>query len=138
MISPTNKRPGPDREQYLAKRRQYLAGDVNLVEIDLLRGGPRFPADSLPVCDYLVLASPGHHRPRAGVWPISLRDALPNVAIPLAAGDQSAIVELQSIFTTAFDQGGYAPAIHQRDPETPLRTEDAAWAAELLRVAANA
>lgn len=103
-----------------------------------MRGGPRFPADSLPVCDYLVLVSPGHHRPRAGVWPISLRDALPNLTIPLAAGDQSVVLELQSIFTTAFDEGGYAPAIHQREPETPLRKEDAAWAAELLQVATDA
>jgi len=37
LLSPSNKRPGPDREQYLAKRQQLLASSVHLVELDLLR-----------------------------------------------------------------------------------------------------
>jgi hypothetical protein len=41
LPSPSNKRPGPDREQYLAKRQQLLTSSVHLVELDLLRGGPR-------------------------------------------------------------------------------------------------
>jgi Protein of unknown function (DUF4058) len=43
LLSPCNKRPGLDREQYLAKRQQLLASSVHLVELDLLRGGPRLP-----------------------------------------------------------------------------------------------
>ncbi len=39
LLSPSNKRPGPDREQYLFKRRQILASPAHLVEIDLLWGG---------------------------------------------------------------------------------------------------
>ena len=39
LLSPANKRPGPDREQYLAKRRRLLKSAAHLVEIDLLRGG---------------------------------------------------------------------------------------------------
>ncbi len=134
VLSPANKRPGPDREQYLGRRRQYLTSDVNLVEIDLLRGGPRLPAETLPVCDYLVLVSPGSNLPHAGVWPISLRDTLPVVPIPLTTEDGSAGVDLQAIFTKAFDEGGYAPAIHQGEPETPLKSKDAAWAEGLLRI----
>ena len=38
LLSPTNELPGPDREQYLAKRMELLHGPVHLVEIDLLRG----------------------------------------------------------------------------------------------------
>ncbi len=39
LLSPSNKTPGPDRDDYLAKRRQVLAGMTHLVEIDLRRGG---------------------------------------------------------------------------------------------------
>src|SRR5262249_10000496 len=54
LLSPTNKYAGPDREQYLAKRRELLASAVHFVEIDLLRGGPRMPMENLPACDYCV------------------------------------------------------------------------------------
>jgi len=43
LLSPANKDPGPDREQYLSKRRQILTGETHLVEIDLRRGGRRMP-----------------------------------------------------------------------------------------------
>lgn len=76
LLSPPNKRPGPDREQYLAKRRQLLAGNVHLVEIDLLRGGPRMPVEDLPDCDYCIVVSRVEKRPDVGIWPIRLRERL--------------------------------------------------------------
>src|SRR4029077_19013850 len=39
LLSPSNKRPGSDRDQYLAKREQILGSSAHLGEIDLLRGG---------------------------------------------------------------------------------------------------
>ena len=45
LLSPSNKRSGPDREQYLTKRGEILAGPAHLVEIDL----PFKPAESLGV-----------------------------------------------------------------------------------------
>src|SRR5436190_6925971 len=40
VLSPTNKTPGSDgRKLYLQKQREVLGSKVNLVEIDLLRGG---------------------------------------------------------------------------------------------------
>ncbi len=41
VLSPTNKMPGEGQELYLRKQRDLLRTDVNLVEIDLLRGGER-------------------------------------------------------------------------------------------------
>ena len=38
LLSPSNKRAGDDREQYLAKRRELLRSPAHLVEIDLLAG----------------------------------------------------------------------------------------------------
>src|SRR5208337_4659432 len=52
LLSPSNKRPGDDREQYLTKRRELLRSRAHLVEIDLLRGGAAMPLKNRPDCDY--------------------------------------------------------------------------------------
>ncbi len=85
VLSPSNKRLGPDREQYLAKRRQLFASGVHLVEIDLLRVGPRLPLVELPDCDYCILVSRVEERPRVGIWPLRLRERLPLIPVPLRA-----------------------------------------------------
>ena len=82
LLSPSNKKKGTDREQYLAKRRAILASSVHLVELDLLRGGPRLPVEDLPDCDYCVLVSRAEDRPHVGIWPIQLREVLPTIPIP--------------------------------------------------------
>ena len=41
LVSPTNKRPGQGLDVYLQKQAECRAGRVNLVEIDLTRGGRR-------------------------------------------------------------------------------------------------
>lgn len=44
LLSPANKRPrSKGRKLYLRKRQSLMLGDVNLIEIDLLRGGERMP-----------------------------------------------------------------------------------------------
>ena len=83
VLSPSNKRRGPDRDQYLAKRRQILNSSAHLVEIDLLRGGEEMPAEDRPSCTYSVMVSRADDRPRAGFWSIGLRDSLPMIPIPL-------------------------------------------------------
>src|SRR4051794_37770421 len=57
LLSPLNKRKGPDHAQYLAKRRQILASSAHLVEIDLLRGGTTMPIEDRPPCTYSVMVS---------------------------------------------------------------------------------
>ena len=41
LLSPTNKKSGPDRDQFLAKRINILRSAAHYVEIDLLRGWHR-------------------------------------------------------------------------------------------------
>jgi hypothetical protein len=94
LLIPSNKRQGPDREQYLAKRRQLLASAVHLVEIDMLRGGPRMPVEGLPDCDYCIVVSRVEKRPEVGIWPVRLRDRLPVIPIPLRAPDADARLDL--------------------------------------------
>ena len=59
LLSPSNKTGDEDRHDYLAKRRQVLAGHTHLVEIDFLRGGERPSPPDAPPCDLSGDAGPG-------------------------------------------------------------------------------
>ena len=132
LLSPSNKRIGPDREQYVAKRRQLFASPTHFVEIDLLRGGPRLPLDDLPHCDYYALVSRAEERARVGVWPIRLRDRLPVVPVPLRAGDADSRLDLQEGLDKVYDGAGYAYYVYRGTPVPPLAPDDAAWAKQFI------
>jgi Protein of unknown function (DUF4058) len=133
LLSPSNKEPGSDRAQYLAKRDRYLDTGVHLVEIDLLRGGPRLPLHPPPQGDYCVMVSRAEDRPSVGVWPIQLREPLPTIPIPLRKLDAAAKLDLQAILHLVYDAAGYADYIYESEPVPALTAEDRRWAAELLR-----
>jgi len=103
ILSPTNKWDGEDREQYLVQRRAVLHSSLHLVEIDLLRGGPRMPTVDLPECDYCVLVSRAHERPRVELWPWRLRDEIPPTPIPVNPGDQDARLDLKPLLERLHD-----------------------------------
>ncbi|OAI46432.1 hypothetical protein AYO44_11415 [Planctomycetaceae bacterium SCGC AG-212-F19] len=132
LLSPTNKRVGSDRDQYLAKRSELLGRGVHLVEIDLLRGGTRPPLEDLPDCDYYMMVSRAEERPRAGAWPIRLRDRLPVIPIPLQNPDPDAKVDLQPLLHHVYDLACYEDYIYRGKPQPPLHPEDAAWAESLI------
>jgi hypothetical protein len=132
LLSPSNKRPGPDREQYLAKRERLLRSSVHLVEIDLLRGGRPMPLDERPGCSYSVLVSRVEERPRAGFWPIGLKDRLPEIRIPLRSPHEDARLDLQEVLHHIYDMAGYKYYIYEGLPEPPLAPDDAAWAQQLV------
>jgi hypothetical protein len=137
LLSPSNKYTGPDREQYLAKARQLQRSWVHFVEIDLLRGGPRMPWLDMRACDYCVVVSRVDQRPRAGFWPIRLRDRLPEIPIPLRHGDADARLDLQQVLDRIYDAAGYAYTIYDGPPEPALSAEDTAWARSFLPAAAS-
>jgi hypothetical protein len=128
LLSPTNKRAGADREQYIAKREQLLKSPAHFVEIDLLRGGRPMPLGNRPRCDYSVLVSRAEARPRAGFWPIRLRQRLPVIPIPLLAGDPDARIDLQEILHHVYDTTGYEDFIYAGRPHPQIASKDAAWA----------
>ncbi len=132
LLSPSNKRNGADREQYLAKRRRLFASWVNLVEIDLLRGGPRLPLENLQPCDYYILVSRYGERPQAGVWPVQLREPLPVIPIPLRGPHADASLDLQQMLHRLYDAAGYEDYIYGGEPDPPLAPDDAAWARSLI------
>jgi len=132
LLSPSNKRPGPDRDQYLSRRGRLLRGGVNLVEIDLLRCGRPMPPADRPDCTYSVMVSRPEERPHAGFWPIRLRDPLPEIPVPLRPPDRDAQLGLQAIVHRIYDEAGYGLYIDRGAPDPPLDPEDAAWARQFL------
>jgi hypothetical protein len=131
LLSPSNKNVGPDRDQYLAKRKRILSSNVHLVEIDLLRGGPRMPIGDLPQCDYCVMVSRSMERPRVGLWPLRLRDRLPEIPVPLHHEDPDAAIDLQPLLDSVYDAAGYDDYVYAGTPQPPLHPEDARWAEQL-------
>jgi hypothetical protein len=132
LLSPANKNPGPDREQYLAKRMELLNSSVHLVEIDLLRGGIPSPAEDRPDCAYSVLVSRVESRPDAEFWPIQLRERLPLICIPVRVPDPDARLDLRSVLDQIYDDAGYVDYIYSGEPRPQLGEEDAAWARQFL------
>lgn len=134
LLSPINKRPGSDREQYLATRRALVHSPAHLVELDLLRGGLRVPMQGLVQCDYCVLVSEAERRPRVAVWPVRLRERLPVVPIPLVPDHPPVTLDLMAALHETYDAAGYWKYIYDGEPDPPLHPEDAKWARGVLGV----
>jgi len=134
LLSPVNKRPGPGRNDYLKKRKAYLNSPLHFIEIDLLRQWPRMPLeDPLPHCDYLALVRDAAHRLEGDAWPISVRQALPILPIPLLPPDPAVPLDMGQALRTAYTRARYDLRIDYRQPpHSPLSPTDAEWAANLL------
>lgn len=132
LLSPSNKTPGPDRDDYLRKRNLVLAGPVHFVEIDLRRGGIRPGPPILPPCAYYCLVSRASERPKFGFWPLGLREPLPVLPIPLAEADDPVRLDLKAVLDRVHDGAGYAKYVYDAPPQPPLAQEDDAWARDLL------
>lgn len=131
LLSPTNKTPGPDRDDYLRKRNLQLEERIHLVEIDLRRGGVRPYPPEIPKCDYYALVSRYYERPTLGFWPIGLKDRLPEIPIPLSPPDPDVPLDLQALLNRVYDAARYDKYIYGETPEPPLSPADAVWAKEL-------
>jgi hypothetical protein len=132
LLSPANKRPGPDREQYLAKRGKIVNSPAHLVEIDLLRTGEPMPSEDRPDCTYSVAVSRVEDRPVAGFWPVGLRVPLPVIPIPLRPPHPDARVDLQALLHRIYDAAGYQYYIYESSPSPALAPEDVEWARQLI------
>lgn len=139
LLSPVNKRPGADAaDAYEHKRREVLQSAVHLLEIDLLRGGRR-PALVTPLPDaaYFIVLSRVERRPQVEIWPVSLHEAIPIVAVPLREGDADVPLDLTQAVQRIYASARYDLRIDYTQPPPPpaLSPEDAAWLDEHLKVA---
>jgi hypothetical protein len=139
VLSPSNKRPGPGRELYLAKQREVMASTTSLVEIDLLRSGEptvAAPAPSAAASPYRVVVSPAADRRRRELYGIMLRQRLPRISVPLLAGAGNVVLDLQAVLTEAYAKGAYARRIdYAKLPTPPLTETDLAWARDCITAA---
>lgn len=141
ILSPANKRAGAGLEAYLARRRAYLQGRVNLVEIDLLRGGSDVllaTRDLLPAqagVGSRVCVSRAIRPEQAEVYVFPLRDPIRPFRVPLRPGETDVVAELQPLLERCYRSGRYWLADHSRPLDPPLPPDDAAWAEECLRQA---
>ena len=139
ILSPTNKRRGEGQQLYLKKREDRKRARVNTVEIDLLRGGDRIlmlsseqipPSQSTP---YQVCVWRAALLDLITVYKIPLRKRLPVISVPLRLADSNVPLDLQAILEQCYRNGGYDDIDYTRDPDPPLRGDDAIWADALLR-----
>jgi hypothetical protein len=130
LASISNKKPGPDRDLYLRRRKEIMKSSGHLVEIDLLRDGKRHAGLRGP--DYHILVSRADKRPEQSVTAFKLRDPLPEVAVPLSPFRTDVIINLKSALDRAYDVSGCLLHLYDSPPEPPLSAKDAAWAMKFV------
>ncbi len=136
VLSPTKKMRGSrGGASFMGKRHDILNSEVHWGEIDLLRAGvpsvtdpPRRPSD------YRILISSADQRTRTRYRPISVRQALPVIGIPLRGPDPEVPLDLGAVFERAYDRAAYDVSLdYRRAPQPPLEGDEAKWTRELLR-----
>jgi hypothetical protein len=135
VLSPSNKRPGMGRDDYAAKRGRVLSSLTNLVEVDLLRTGPRMGVLGAPEgSHYSVLISRAHLRPVGQFLPIGLWEPLPDFPVPLLPDEDEPVISLSAVLDRVYEAGRYDSQIdYKRPPIPPLDPEADAWADAVLR-----
>ena len=136
VLSPSNKRHGtPGWDLFQRKRQGVLLGDVNFVEIDLLRGGRRMPMlDPWPNSPYTLMVMRAKNPQLCRVWEASFQSPLPIIPVPLAKPDPDILLSLQPILDTIYQRFRYAQSINYAAELTPpLIAEESAWCRQLLQ-----
>ena len=135
LLSPGNKRSGEGRIQYEDKRNSILESSTHLVEVDLVRQGQPMPAQGYNGdAPYRHLVSRGPNRPAAALYPFGLQAPIPDVAVPLLAGDAGPKIPLNELLHNLYRDDYYANYVdYGADPEGPLSDADRAWLDGLLR-----
>jgi hypothetical protein len=140
FLSSTNKLPGPNQVKYKEKQEQLLAGEVSLVEVNLMRRGEwvvSIPLHQIPVskdAPYYAAVRRGYDVIRWEYYAMPLQRRLKAIRIPLRKGERDAILDLQAVVEQVYRNGAYARSTdYTRPPDPPLAPDDERWADELLR-----
>lgn len=140
LLSPINKTPTllsgvapAAREEFLRKRHETMASTTHWLEIDLLRAGERPPQLRGATDYYALLKRAGAQE--AEVWPVSLRDPLPTIAVALPPGQADVPLNLQAAMEALFERYRYAELVdYSGPPPAPsLSLDDAQWAARQVQ-----
>ncbi|MBI2928090.1 MAG: DUF4058 family protein [Verrucomicrobia bacterium] len=140
LLSPSNKLEGEACLHWQRKRRDYLAGGISLVEIDLLRSGVWvLPDPSLlepvahgRVCYHACVTRPpwtGRHE----FYVFPLRERLLAIRVPLRRTDPDVALGLQDLINQCYERGRYSEVLdYTKPPQVLLPDDEAAWAREIL------
>lgn len=140
FISLGNKATPAGRKQYLAKQCEFIDAEVNLVEIDLLRGGTWVLAaeqeiypDSLKG-PYRVCVVRAESSEEAELYSAGFSSPLPTIRIPLRVADKDVLLPLQALVNQAYENGRYGNDLdYSTMPEPPLEAGEHAWIAAHLQ-----
>lgn len=141
ILSPTNKRRGANgRGLYLAKQQEMRQLGINLVEIDLLRGGAHATMATLAEMrrqlghyDYHICVTKAASD-KCQVVRIPMAEPLPVIDIPLMPEASSVAIDLQSVLDRCYDEADYSRRIRYTQPcDPPLTPEQQTWAESILR-----
>jgi hypothetical protein len=140
FLSPSNKSPGPNREQYLHKQRQICSSDANLVEIDLNRYGAHTLAFALENLNsrfhtaYMACIRRPTRPGMAEVYRMPLWERLPVLKIPLRPTDADVPLDLQAVVDQCYRNGAYEGTLNYAvAPEPPLSRVDEEWTKQRLQ-----
>ncbi len=139
ILSPVNKRPNHEAyKSHQRKRRDLMRAAVNLLEIDLLRGGRRTSpsTEPLPAAPYLVFLHRSNNPTQLAIWPLSLREAIPILPVPLREPDPDVRLDLTQAIHRIYARARYHLRIDYRQPppKPELAPDDAAWLDKQLMV----
>jgi hypothetical protein len=112
---------------------------VNMVEIDLLRGGadvlmiPRAQIPPSHRTDYQMCVWRASQPGSVSVYKAPLRERLPVIAIRLRPADPDGLLDIQAVVDQCYRNGGYDDIDYHDEPTPRLNKADAAWADALLK-----
>jgi hypothetical protein len=130
VLSPSNKRQGSEGwDLYQRKRQSLLLDRVNLVEIDLLRGGQRMPMlDPWPNSPYVLMVARARKTDACLVWEGHFQHPLPDIPVPLAKPDPDLTLSLQPLLDTIYRRFRYEQSInYARELTPPMTPGEAEW-----------
>jgi hypothetical protein len=139
VLSPTNK--GTGRRTYCSKRQDYISGRINVVEIDLLRGGehsvaaPAHKSTAEGRTCYITCVTRATDPSVKEVYYTPLESTLPNIRIPLRATDEDAVLVLQPLIDRCYRMGGYDQEKYDHIPGPPMNEQETTWVRERVKSA---
>ena len=139
IISPSNK-TASGAMRFAARQESLLHHGVNIVDIDLIRGGERpIPDVFLPLLKtetgrttYLIMTALGIDPEERHVYYCPLTERLPAIKIPLRPTDEGLTLDLQPLVDRCYQMGRYWQVSQRGLPGLPLGKEEQASAQQIL------
>jgi hypothetical protein len=92
-----------------------------------------YSRDGLPEWDQAVTVTRASQADRYEIYTATWPKKLPKFRLPLAADDRDTVLDLQTVFTKCYEQGGFSGRIdYRKDPVIPLDEEERRWLDTLL------